>query len=208
MTVAWPAPSHLVRLKLAIEFGVRPDGETLPPPTRNVSGHPRLLASRFDGGEAMFFRHDVPEATRFLLRGLGVQRVMDDEPAVRAILNAGAPVEDVWRVRWYTLRDAPPPDASPDVTRQDGRFVILVDGVVVAQAWTVGGNAFAAEVEVETLPDFRRRGYARQVVAAWAADTLSHGRAVFYSHTVDNVASAGVSRSLGLIHLSDEVEYR
>jgi ribosomal protein S18 acetylase RimI-like enzyme len=208
MTAARDAPIHLVRLKLAVEFGVGPDGDVLPPPTRNASGHPRLLASRFDGDEAMFFRHDVPEMTRSRLRGLGVQRVMDDEAVVRAILEADAPVEDVWRVRWYTLHDAPSPDACPDVTRQDGRFVILVDGVVVAQAWTVAGNARASEVEVETLPDFRRRGYARQVVAAWAADTLSNGRAVFYSHTVDNAASAGVSRSLGFIHLSDEVEYR
>jgi GNAT superfamily N-acetyltransferase len=201
-------PIDLVRLKLAVEFGVGPDGETLPPPRRNAGGHPRLLASRFDGGEALFFRHDVPEATRARLRGLGVQRAMQDEHAVRTILGADAPVEDVWRVRWHTLYEAPQPDAYPDVTRQDGRFVILIDGTVVAQAWTVAGNASAAEVEVETLEDYRRRGYARQVVAAWAADTLARGRAIFYSHVIENVASAGVSRSLGLIHLSDEVEYR
>ncbi|HUG15124.1 MAG TPA: GNAT family N-acetyltransferase [Thermomicrobiales bacterium] len=201
-------PIDLVRLKLAVEFGVEPDGESLPPPTRNADGHPRLLVSRFDGGGVMFFRHDLPEDTRAQLRALGIQRAMQDEAAVCSILEARALVEDVWRVRWHTLYDAPPPDAFPDVTRQDGRFVILIDGKVAAQAWTVAGNALASEVEVETLEDYRRRGYARQVVAAWAADALAQGKAVFYSHVVDNVASAGVTRSLGLIHLSDEVEYR
>ena len=82
------------------------------------------------------------------------------------------------------------------------------DGVVAARAWTTADSARATEVEVETHPDFRRRGYARQVVAAWAADALASGKAVFYSHVSANDASRGVARSLGLTWLSDEVEYR
>lgn len=202
------ATLNLIRLRLALEFGVEPEGDILPPPARNQDGLPRVIASSFAGSGALFFRHDVPELTRARLRSLGPQRALTDEDAVRAILAADAPSDEIWRVRWYTIHDTPPLTAYPDVIRQDGRFVILIDGQVAAQAWTVAGNDRASEVEVETLADYRRRGYARQVVAAWAADALAQGKHVFYSHLAENVGSAGVSRSLGLIPLSTEVEYR
>jgi GNAT superfamily N-acetyltransferase len=199
--------NDLIRLKLAIEFGVEPDGATLPPAVLNADGQPRLLVSRHSEGNALFFRHDVPAATRHRIRRLDPSSLADDATLV-AILATDAPVENIWRVRWYTLSVPPGPDSYPDVVMQDGRHVIVRDGITVAQAWTVAGDARASEVEVETHPDFRRRGYARQVVASWAAHELQHGKIVFYSHLLTNEASAGVTRSLGLDRLADEVEYQ
>jgi GNAT superfamily N-acetyltransferase len=196
----------LVRLKLRLEFGVEPDGETLPPARRNVDAQPRVLVSRYAGGRGLFFRYDVPEATRARLRALADAR-LDAQETVVALLEADAPVEHIWPVRWYTLNEAPPTAAYPDVVLHDGRHVIVVGGIPVAQAWTVAGDERASEVEVETHPDYRRRGYARQVVASWAAHELRQGRIVYYSHLVTNEASAGVTRSLGWIHVADEVEY-
>lgn len=53
------------------------------------------------------------------------------------------------------------------------------------------------EVAVETAPDFRRRGYARDVVSAAARYTLECGRLCLYVHDHDNRASAFVARTLG-----------
>ncbi|HET7034045.1 MAG TPA: GNAT family N-acetyltransferase [Thermomicrobiaceae bacterium] len=198
----------LVRLKLEMEFGIAPAGDVLPPPRSNPDGHPRFVVSRYQGGFARFLRHDVPEATRRRLLALGPERAVEDEAAVRAALERDAPLANIWRVRWYVIERSPAPDEYPEVVVQHGRHVILVDGEVVARARTEAESERAAEVGVETLPAYRRRGYARQVVASWAAATLRQGKVAYYSHTADNLASAAVARSLGLTLLSDEVEYQ
>jgi predicted GNAT family acetyltransferase len=194
----------LVRLRLEMEFGDAPLGETLPPATVNLDGQPRLVVSRHREGEAMFFRHDVPEETREQIRQIGVVRGLVDEEDVRRVLGH---VEHVWRVRWYTVDRKPEPEAYPDVVLRDGRHVVLIDGEVAAQAWTTAESSRAVEVEVETHPNFRRRGLAIQVVSAWSAAELGCGRVAFYSHVKENDASAGVARHLGLHWLSDEVEF-
>lgn len=198
----------LVRLKLELEFGVAPDGDRLPPARSNPEGHPRLIVSRYPGGVARFFRHDVPEETRRRLLALGPEQAFADEAAVRAILEHDAPIANIWRVRWYVIERSPAAEEYPDVVLREGRHVILVDGEIAARARTDAESARAAEVGVETLPAYRRRGYARQVVASWSAATLRQGKVAYYSHTVENDGSAAVARSLGLTPLSDEVEYQ
>ena len=196
---------ELVRMRLKMEFGVPVHGDTLPSATLNLDGQPRLIVSRHRDGGSMFFRHDVPEETRARLRRLGVERGLVDENAVREVLGQA---RNVWRVCWYTVERRPETDAFPDVVLRDGRHVVLIDGVVAAQAWTTAESERAVEVEVETHPDYRRRGLAAQVVSAWAASEVGRGRVAFYSHLAENEASAGVARRLGLVWLSDEVEFQ
>ncbi|HEX5164875.1 MAG TPA: GNAT family N-acetyltransferase [Thermomicrobiales bacterium] len=200
-------PRELVDLKLAMEFGVAPEGETLPPARLNADGLPRLLVSRFAGGEAIYFRFDVDRRVRDELRALGTERLMTDESQVRSILDRTALVEKLYRVRWYTIERLPQPVEYPDATFQDGRYVVLVDGKVAAWAQTDAESPVAAEVSIETLEAYQRRGFARQVTAAWAAGVLSAGKVAYYSHLLHNTASQAVAASLGLTHLSDEVEY-
>lgn len=198
---------ELVELKIAMEFGVAPDGDILPKARDNDEGQPRLLVSRFDGGYAVYFRFDLPLSIRRELTELGPGVLMDDEARARAVLARDAPCETTYRIRWYTVERLPDPTEYADVTFQDGQFVVIVDGTVAARAKTDCEDERAAEVSIETLPEFRRRGYARQVTAAWAAQTCATGKVGFYSHLVENSASAAVAASLGLDHLSDEIEY-
>lgn len=53
------------------------------------------------------------------------------------------------------------------------------------------------ELAVATEPDYRGRGYARDVVAAAAAYTLEQGRLPVYIHDRDNGTSAFVARAVG-----------
>jgi len=82
-----------------------------------------------------------------------------------------------------------------------------VDGLVVSEAWSSRRTDVAAELAVETLLEYRQRGYARQVCAAWASHQLTLGRTAFYSHDLENTASAALARSLGVRHFMDNVSY-
>ena len=57
----------------------------------------------------------------------------------------------------------------------------------------------AHEAGVETHPDFRGRGHAVKVVAAWARAVREDGRIPLYSTSWENEASRDVARKLGLV---------
>jgi hypothetical protein len=197
----------LVELKIALEFGSAPERDILLL-AKNAESQPRLLVSHHRDGESMYFRSDVPPSTRERLRALGMTQALADQSAAIAILSRDAPVVNVWRVRWYTVERHPEPAEYAEVTFNNGRHILVRDGLTIAQAWDAQACPGAVEVEVETHPDFRRRGFARQVVASWAARALEDNRIAYYSHTVENDASAALARSLKLTWLSDEVEYQ
>ena len=57
----------------------------------------------------------------------------------------------------------------------------------------------AHEAGVETLPAFRGRGYAPDVVAGWARVVQSLGAMPFYSTSWENTASQAVAKKLHLV---------
>ena len=56
-----------------------------------------------------------------------------------------------------------------------------------------------------TAPQYRRQGLAAQVVTAWAYEATQQGLVPFYSHALENAASAGVASKLGLIPMFEEI---
>lgn len=220
----------LLRLRLEMEFGIRvpADSITLPAPTTGTGQNPppRVIISHHRDGLSVFTRDDLPATVRQAITTLAeeAQPEFPEEHVVAALLpKPDAPAsagggeahaeQNIWRVCWYTIDALPTPDAYADSERlgESGEeattFVIRQEGQPVARAWTTADSPRATEVEVETHPDFRRRGYGRQVVAAWSAQAISSGKAVFYSHLRHNDASRAVAASLGLSWLSDEVEF-
>jgi len=57
----------------------------------------------------------------------------------------------------------------------------------------------AHEAGVESLPEFRGRGYATDVVAAWALLVKSLGALPLYSTSWENTASQAVATKLQLV---------
>jgi predicted GNAT family acetyltransferase len=91
-------------------------------------------------------------------------------------------------------------DSFPWVTEAGWQpcFAVVRDGAAVSVCFSARTGARAAAAGVETRPEFRGRGYAAAVTAAWGAAIQAKGLIPFYSTTWKNQASQGVARRLGL----------
>src|SRR5262249_545452 len=160
---------------------------------------------------------------------LPLAQAREDHAAVCAILSQHAPCESIWSGASYVIARPIAAADHPDVRRLDPRdaaehdllqrfdldvpaygwpvYAGVMEGQVVGAGVSSRENAVAGEAWVQTLPEFRRRGYAQQTTAAWAGALQQAGKLAFYSHSCDNLASAGVMRRLGLQPYLRDVGY-
>ena len=85
----------------------------------------------------------------------------------------------------------------PDIPYQQPMFTAIENEQAVAICASVRITSAAHEAGVETVPHYRRRGYAAAAVAAWAQSLLTAGIVPLYSTAWENLASQGVARRVG-----------
>ncbi|HEX5837639.1 MAG TPA: GNAT family N-acetyltransferase [Anaerolineales bacterium] len=78
-------------------------------------------------------------------------------------------------------------------------------GKVVSACVSSRENDSCAEAWVFTDPAYRHHGLAQKVVCTWAKGLISSGRVPFYSHKMENNASASLARRLGLPPVFEEI---
>ncbi|MFL7807812.1 MAG: GNAT family N-acetyltransferase [Anaerolineae bacterium] len=159
------------------------------------------------GGYVRYYRYDLPRTARRQIETLDPETALQDHEAVRRILEGYTACDSVFAGKGYYFATLPSPEECPDAVYRDRCYVILVDGNPVSWAWTADESEQAAELAVETLPKYQRRGYARQVVTAWAAHVLGEGKVAFYSHEVGNTASEALAHSLGVVQYAVVTTY-
>ena len=187
---------------------------------------PRLFLGRTRAGNVWRFRADLPETLIEELEALCADEPAGTElhstprhvEAYARLLEAHAPVRKLWAGPAYHFAEYPEPsrpllsvtetnaeslrggfeemfaelpDCQPFVAIQEGsRAVSVCRSVRVTPA--------AHEAGVETLPDFRGKGYAKDAVAGWARLVRSMGAIPLYSTSWENTASQALAKKLKL----------
>jgi GNAT superfamily N-acetyltransferase len=197
-------PAELIQLSLEIENRIDPSGDLQPIPGKDSA---LFTISRYKSGYVKFFRYDIPSGIRRQIEVLDPEVALGDLGAVRLILAQHTSCDSAFAGKGYYFTHPFCRDEFPDVVLEDGCYAILVDGEAASRAWTADESEQAAELAVETAAAHRRRGYARQVVAAWAGDVLARGKVAFYSHEVGNTASEALAHSLGVVQYAVVTTY-
>jgi hypothetical protein len=188
---------------------------------------PRLFFGRTPQGNIWHLRFDLPaDLIHELVAALSAEPTTTDLQAppvsLQCLLDAlerHAPVERVWQGPAWSVPEAvsAPADTEPVVLTdlellsatfggsveswvESAPCLALMDaGRPVSVCFSARTSAGASEAGVETLPEYRRRGFASAVTAAWARQVRAAGRIPLYSTSWDNLASQQVARRLGLL---------
>jgi hypothetical protein len=86
-------------------------------------------------------------------------------------------------------------------------FGVVREAAAVSVCFSSRIGARALDAGVVTLAEFRGRGYASAVTAAWAASVRASGRVPLYSTSWSNSASLGVARRLGLVKFGEDTTW-
>jgi GNAT superfamily N-acetyltransferase len=191
-------------LSIGIENHINSKGDLVPVPGKASA---LFSISRYQAGYIKFFRHDLPVDIRHQINVLDPDTALNDHKVVCQILDGHIPCDGVFAGIGCYFDHLPSPDQYPDAVYQDGCYVILVDGEPVSWAWTANESEGAAELAVETKPEYRNRGYARQVVAAWANYVIGKGKVAFYSYEIINLASEALAKSLDVVQYAVVTTY-
>jgi RimJ/RimL family protein N-acetyltransferase len=187
---------------------------------------PRLFLGRTRAGNVWRFRADLPEVLIKELEALCADEPAGQElrqvprhfEAYVRLLDGHAPVRRCEAGPAYHFVEYFEPSrpllalTEADAELLQGGFEELIAELPTWQpyvAFVEGGRAVsvcrsaritpaAHEAGVETLPAFRGKGYAKEVVAGWARLVRSLGAAPLYSTSWENTASQALARKLGL----------
>lgn len=194
---------------------------------------PRFFLGRTPDGDVWRFRRDVDYDLRKNLeaaiqRDVFAERTLDSPPdpsPYEEILARVGTIQRTWMGPAFCFPEELPTTAGtilvteenaqclrpfleawlPDARLCQPMFALIVDSSAVAICASVRRTTDAHEAGVDTAPSHRGRGYAAQVVSAWAHAVRDMGRVPLYSTSWKNDASRAVARKLGLIQFGDDL---
>jgi RimJ/RimL family protein N-acetyltransferase len=188
---------------------------------------PRLFFGRTRAGNLWRFRADLPEILLEELAALCMDEPAGEEfhspprhcAAYVRLLETHAPVHKLWMGPAYHFTEYVEPArhllalTETNAERLRGGFeglvaelsawqpflAIVEESRAVSVCRSVRITPAAHEAGVETLPEFRGKGYAKDVVAGWARIVQSMGAMPLYSTSWENTASQAVAKKLHLV---------
>ena len=222
-----------MRLHVEALFAHNAEGYLLRVNEPNGALAPRFFLGRTSDGPVLRFRHDVDATLRRELEAASEEDALRksaldspiDPSGYQSILARSAPVQKTWHGPAFHFPHelAATPDVTfvtesnaqiletflrewiPDTHTAQPMAATTVDGHAVSVCCSVRQTNMAHEAGVETVPTFRGRGFAAQVVAAWAGAVREMGFVPLYSTSWENEASRSVARKLSLIQFGSDL---
>jgi len=84
-------------------------------------------------------------------------------------------------------------------------YALERNGRIISACVSARENEQCGEAWVFTDPEYRNQGMAQRVVGAWAKRLINAGKTPFYSHKMENYASARLANRLGLQRVFEEI---
>ena len=178
------SPHDLLRIQLTLECkGFDENGDLVRIPGDRPDEINRFHVVRLPDRYVRMFRHDVPPDIRVALSRFSDAEVFIEQDRVRQVVAESMGPAESCIGKSYIFAEVPLPSEFPDVVRSGDTWNAEVAGRMVSWAMSARQNDSAAELGVETEPEFRRRGFARQVSASGdIVYTLRRYRSVRYDH--------------------------
>jgi hypothetical protein len=188
-----PTAHELLALRFVLDERGRMLGTNEPPPRGRA---PRLTRIVTATEVAWALRADVDDAGHATIETGPTFLFPDQLPAGNGIVEIAEHGQLTRHFRGWLADELP--QRSPILAICDGHDAVSV-------CFCARRTDRAAEAGVETARDYRGRGYAPLVTAAWAAAVRASGRVPLYSTQHTNVASLAVARKLGLVAYAVEL---
>ena len=199
---------------------------------------PRFFLGRTLRGNLWRFRHDLPATLvaelESLCRAEPIATDLTSPPqhyaAIKALVHAHAPIQEEYRGPAWWIPEGNPPGANvvllddangnlvettfpwlltPPPYYQLGPVAATIDqGRAVAICFCSRIPGQATEAGVQTVAEFRGKGYAAAAVTGWAAAVRKRGCLPLYSTSWGNRASQGVARKLGMVLYGEDWSLR
>lgn len=213
-------PLDYLHLQMALEGkGVSLENILIPAPPVTDTFPLILLGQTADGQKVVYFNELLPRNLREQIVTLAPKDLFASVMTLYPVLKANGIQPQTGHYRTYIFPEVEtipqevqrlaPNDAGLKTFGFSGFanpvYVMERDGKVVSACVSVRQNAQCAESWVMTAPEHRGQGLAAQVVTAWAYEARQQGLVPFYSHALENTASARVASKLGLIPVFEEI---
>jgi hypothetical protein len=157
---------------------------------------PRVMLVRHDRSTRAFLGPSLSAEERERLRAIDPETAYEHPERITRLLDGGNPAG--WEhVGLFRFRIAPSPEQIGIATRQGEHFVVFQEGRPVAWAWSMREHALAEEAAVETVREFRNRGFGRQALAAWISHVVRSGKIAYYPTPEREVVGGRLASSLG-----------
>lgn len=188
---------------------------------------PRLFYGRTIEGSVVRFRYDLPDRVKEEINKIIVEEPIQEQlpnspiglDKLKEVLQQHAEIQYIWEGPAYELPNKlvssidiiRVTEANADILKNSFQsliprvpssepcFIKMVKGNVAAVAFSSRVSEGACEVGIETLPSFRGKGYAVELVEAWAAAVREIERIPLYSTAWNNKASQAVANKLKAI---------
>lgn len=84
-------------------------------------------------------------------------------------------------------------------------YALECEGKLVSACVSTREDKRCGEAWVYTTPEYRHHGFAQKVVNTWAGSLMEAGKVPFYSHHLENNASANLARKLRVQPVFEEI---